>query len=335
MPKAIIPEAQASPTQLPFDPLHPWLAPLAGISDLPFRLLCRSYGCACACTEMISAKGLRFGSRGTYPLLNSTQEDTPLVVQLFGSGPEDLDYATQLLLDHGYRWFDLNVGCAVPKVLRQGAGAGMLADIPNLLRTAERMIHIAEPNHVGFKLRLGLEATSNRMPNLPIDLAALGAGWITLHPRYAKQKFTGTADWSQIALLTTKLNIPVVASGDLFTAKNGLDCLAQTHATTVMYARGAIRNPAIFAEHNALLNQQNYTQSPIALKKMLLRFLDLVAANTERDQTTRMRGILASFVRGLPNAKNLRLQLVQCQHYQDLYAVLNQGIDTNSVQLKN
>ena len=115
-----LPESPANPDSLPFDREHPWLAPLAGYSDLPFRLLCRQYGAAVCVTEMVSAKGLVYRSPGTGELLQSLPEDQPLVVQLFGAEASFLQRAVEMLRDVGYGWFDLNMGCSVAKVLKQG-----------------------------------------------------------------------------------------------------------------------------------------------------------------------------------------------------------------------
>ena len=154
---ALLPRCPANPGHLPFGRDKPWLAPLAGYSDLPFRLLCREYGAAVCVTEMVSAKGLVYQSPGTNDLLVSLPEDQPLVVQLFGAEADFLRRAVGLLREAGYGWFDLNMGCSVPKVLRQGAGAAMLGDLQNSLAVAEAMLKEAGPGRVGFKLRLGLD----------------------------------------------------------------------------------------------------------------------------------------------------------------------------------
>ena len=154
-------------TQLPLRPDAPWLAPLAGWSDLPFRLLCRELGAAVCCTEMVSAKGLVYGGRNTEEFLASTPPegdkledgslvcDHPLVVQIFGAEAEFMEQAVQILRHRGFCWFDVNMGCSVPKVTKTGAGAAMLRDVPNALRVAEAVIRAAGPGKVGFKLRLG------------------------------------------------------------------------------------------------------------------------------------------------------------------------------------
>ena len=164
-----LPTCPSNPDTLPIGPQYPWLAPLAGYSDLPFRLLCREYGAAVCVTEMVSAKGLVYESPGTNELLMTLPEDQPLVVQLFGAEAYFLGRAVELLRQAGYGWFDLNMGCSVSKVLRQGAGAAMLGDTENILVVARAMIEAAGRGRVGFKLRLGLD---DARPVLPAEQTA-------------------------------------------------------------------------------------------------------------------------------------------------------------------
>ena len=148
--------AAPQPDRLPVGRDFPWLAPLAGYSDLPFRALCREYGAACCVTEMVSAKGLCYNGGNTWKVLATADVDTPLVVQLFGAEPEFLERAVHILRERGFVWFDLNMGCPVPKVAKQGAGVTMLTDPDNALACARAMIGAADPGHVSFKLRLGV-----------------------------------------------------------------------------------------------------------------------------------------------------------------------------------
>ena len=142
---ALLPRCPANPDHLPFGRDKPWLAPLAGYSDLPFRLLCREYGAAVCVTEMVSAKGLVYQSPGTNDLLVSLPEDQPLVVQLFGAEADFLRRAVALLREAGYGWFDLNMGCSVPKVLRQGAGAAAPAKLRAATASSSRKNAIGSP----------------------------------------------------------------------------------------------------------------------------------------------------------------------------------------------
>lgn len=323
MAKFRLPQAPACNKMLTFRADTPWLAPLAGYSDLPFRLLCREFGASVTTTEMISAKGLCYESPGTLPLLQTTERDQPLVVQLFGAEPEFLGQATAALVQAGYCYFDLNMGCSVPKVMRQKAGAALLGTPDLALACARAMIKEAGPGRVGCKLRLGLSASNNCLPDLALRLEEAGAAWITLHPRYAGQHFQGEADHAWLTRLAQTLHIPLIASGDLLTAQAGLSCLEKTKVSCVMYARGALKNPAIFEDHLHL--QKGLPSKERSLKDLLLRHLKLVEdyPPSPRDQTARMRGILSSYVRGTPCARAMRIDFCQARTWSELYTIVD------------
>lgn len=311
-------------SSLPFSHDTPWLAPLAGWSDLPFRLLCREYGAAVCCTEMVSAKGLIYKSPGTETLLQTIPEDTPLIVQLFGSEASYLEEATKILVSCGYTWFDYNMGCSVPKVTRSGAGVSMMKNIQNTIAVAKAMIRAAGTHHVGFKLRLGWDESNENWPVIAKTLEELGAGWITLHPRTAKQGFTGTANWEKLLQLKKMLHIPVLASGDLFTAKDGLCCLEHTEADTVMYARGALRDPSIFTVHKRLLKGE-YTDSfeSHQLLSRILRHTFLARKySSKHTALLKMRTIIPRYIRHLEGAKQLRLDIMNCHEWNTFETVL-------------
>ena len=320
-----LPPCPCNPPTLPMGREHPWLAPLAGYSDLPFRLLCREYGAAVCVTEMVSAKGLVYESPGTNELLMSLPEDQPLVVQLFGAEASFLGRAVTLLREAGYGWFDLNMGCSVSKVLRQGAGAAMLGDTDNILEVARAMLAAAGPGRVGFKLRLGLDDTRPVLPDLALRLEDAGAGWLVLHPRTARQGFGGTAQWQALADLVPRLSIPLMASGDLFTAADGMACLAQTGVTGLMYARGAMHNPAIFAEHAALCaGGQPQPQDAAGLKAMILRHMELARLHCPGNAAVwKMRSVVPRYVRALPGARALRQELCRCSNWEELEEALD------------
>ena len=314
---------------LPFAPDKPWLAPLAGWSDLPFRLLCRRFGAAVCCTEMISAKGLIYKSPGTAELFATCPEDGPVVVQLFGSEAPFMEAAAGQLRDKGFVWFDCNMGCSVPKVARTGSGAAMCKDIDNALSVAEALIRAAGRGRVGFKLRLGWDEPG-RSPAaetwrvLAPALEALGAGWLTLHPRTAKQGFTGTARWEYLSELKALVSLPVIASGDLFTAEDGVRCLAETGVDTVMYARGALRDPAIFKAHLDLLAGREPEVADVATLLARIRDHARLARelSTEKVALLKMRTIVPRYVRHIEGSKQLRADIIACRSWDDFEKAL-------------
>jgi tRNA-dihydrouridine synthase B len=305
---------------LTFTPHEPWLAPLAGYSDLAFRLLCRENGAAVCCTEMISAKGLIHKSPGTNALLRTHPLDAPLVVQLFGDEPDSVARAMEILLDMGFRYFDLNLGCAAPKVTRGGSGAALLRDVPKALAVAGAMFALAEPGHAGCKLRLGWENKDETWRVLAPALADAGAGWLTLHPRSARQGFTGSADWNVFAQLAPLLSIPLIASGDLMKAEDGKRCLAAGGPSCVMYARGALRDPAIFTAHKTLMaGGEPAAISPQTLRTRIERHAELARAygrRGEKGALLQMRSLAPRYAGHLPGVRLLRQALCGCRTWE-------------------
>ena len=313
------------PQTLPLRADSPWLAPLAGYSDLPFRLLCRHYGAAVTCTEMVSAKGLIYHSPGTRDLLRRTGDDDPLVVQLFGNEADVMTRAMAPLLEEGFIWFDLNMGCSVPKVNRTGCGSAMLKDVDNALDVARAMIAMAGQGRVGFKLRLGWDDSSLVWEDLALRLQDAGAGWITLHPRTARQGFGGTAQWEYLAQLVDRLSIPVIASGDLFTAEDGVRCVRETGVATVMYARGAMQNPAVFDAHKALLRGEALPPlHPLAVRDLIRRHAALAQEHSmDKVALFKMRTFVPRYVHHLPGVRALRQGLTLCHDWKTLDLLLD------------
>lgn len=319
-----------APSLLPLGWEAPWLAPLAGFSDLSFRLLCRELGAAVACTEMVSAKGLIYKSPGTEPLLDTCKADSPLVVQLFGEERSFLVAATQQLVARGYRWFDINAGCSVPKVVKTGAGAALLRsreDRQRLCDFVRAMTCVAGEGQVGVKFRLGWSGEDDISCELGQALQEAGAGWLCLHPRWAKQKFGGVADWDALARLKQAVTIPVLASGDLLQAADGLRCLQQTGVDGLMYARGALADPRIFASHLHLVGAGHPPpgQSGAAMAALLRRHAELARDYGKgRSALLKMRTFAPRYLRGVPGAAALRKRLTLCHDWQELEGMLQE-----------
>lgn len=311
------------PPTPPIAPHAPWLAPLAGFSDLAFRLLCRELGAACACTEMVSAKGLVYGSPGTDPLLATTREDTPLVAQLFGSEVRFLEEALRMLLDRGFAWFDLNAGCPVRKVVKTGAGAALLREPDLLVRLAEALARLAGEGRMGVKTRLSWGPGPETVLDLAPRLEAAGAGWITLHPRTATQGFSGRADHAALARLKAATRLPVLASGDLFTAEDAAACLARTGADGVMFARGALADPSVFGRLTDLATGRPPRPRPDPAG-LIRRHAALAREHLPgREALLKMRTIVPRYLKGRPGARALRAELASCMSWEHLEQLLN------------
>ncbi|SNR65999.1 tRNA-dihydrouridine synthase B [Humidesulfovibrio mexicanus] len=310
----------ANHPSLPFSPDAPWLAPLAGYSDLPFRTLCRIYGAACSETEMVSTKGLVFGGYGTERLLATTAADTPLVVQLFGAEPEIYEQAMPLLLERGFRHFDLNAGCSVRKVNKSGSGSALMSRPELLRRIVAVMVRAAGPGNVGVKLRLGFTPGEENYLDLGRALQDQGVGWLTLHPRTAKQLFTGQARWSAIRELAEAVSIPVLASGDLFTAEDAARCLAETGCAGVMFARGALTDPMIFRRLRDIL--AGCGSAPRTADELAEAALTHIRLVRELDATPRafraLRAFLPRYAKGFTGIRALRHALLCCEDWETL-----------------
>ncbi|MDZ7762587.1 MAG: tRNA-dihydrouridine synthase family protein [Desulfovermiculus sp.] len=324
-----MPNQPSHPFQLPIGRDVPWLAPLAGFSDLPFRLLCREMGCAVACTEMISAKGLLYQSPGTTDLLRTCAEDTPLVIQLFGSEPEVIAEALSWLVDQGYAYFDLNAGCPVRKVVKTGAGAGLLRNPDHLFTILSTMVDIAGPGRVGVKLRSGWSSGQEILAWIT-ELDSLELGWIGLHPRTAKQAFGGQADWGVLDAVSRHAHLPVVGSGDLLAARDGVRCIQRTGVSGIMFARGALADPGIFATYLQIMRgeedeeRRGHEGRQQALR-MARRHIALIRRCGKGDRDLfRMRSIIPRYLRGFQGVKNIRKQVVACTTWPELMNCLDE-----------
>ncbi len=324
-------------TLLNFTPDAPLLAPLAGYSDLAFRLLCREHGCAGAFTEMISAKGLVYGSAGTKQLLDTNKDDTPLVLQLFGSEPEFFGLAMEKAMDFGFTDFDLNAGCPVNKVVKTGSGAALVKTPSTLFSVVKTMVNKVGQGHVGVKLRIGWNDT-NRLDLAQIgkELEKLGVSWLTLHPRLASQGYSGEAQWSDLRVLKQAVSIPVVASGDLFYPEDGLRVIEETGVDTIMFARGALRDPAIFEKYLLLRQQRSL---PIcdgpAMAHIIRRHASLAKEYTNPHLALlKMRTIVPRYLKNLAKSKPLRIRLVHCASWDELDEIILEASQLEAVDTK-
>jgi len=305
---------------LPFGPDAPWLAPLAGYSDLPFRMLCRKYGAACSETEMVSVKGLLYGGFGSERLLTTIEHDTPLVVQLFGAEPDNFQRVMPGLLERGFTHFDLNCGCSVRKVTKSGSGVQLMSKPGVLCSIVKEMIDAAGPGRVGVKLRLGLQQGEENFLDLGRRLADLGVGWLTLHPRTGKQLFSGEAAWSCIAELVQAVPVPVLASGDLYTAEDAARCLKQTGAAGVMFARGALTDPMIFSRLRDLLAGRD--SGPRTADSLAEAASAHITFARDLDGSTKafrcLRSFLPRYAKGFAGIRSLRQRLTACRNWEEL-----------------
>lgn len=238
------------------------LAPLAGVTDSVFRYLCARQGAGLCYTEMISAKGLHYGSANTEELLDMSRDEAPVGIQLFGSDPDIMAEAAQKLEALPNVLLDINMGCPVPKIVKNGEGSALLLQPESASRIVMKLSE-ATRKPVSVKMRAGFSEVDI---DSTVEFAKLmeqsGASAITVHARSREQYYSGSADWEAIKAVKRALKIPVIGNGDVFSAEDALRMLDVTGCDLVMIARGAMGNPWIFREARALYKGQPKPERP-------------------------------------------------------------------------
>ena len=230
------------------------LAPLAGVTNLPFRLIIKKIGCGLVCSEMISSTGLAYKSLKTQMLLNSTEKERPVSFQIFGSDPELMAKSAEIIESLGADIIDINFGCSVRKILKSGSGAALMKT-PEIAEQILISVRKAIKIPLTIKIRTGWDKSGTDALNILKIAENCGVDAITMHPRTAKQGFTGTADWSQIAVLKKAAQIPVIGNGDITKPEDALKMIFETKCDGVMVGREAMKNPWILAQIDSLIKK--------------------------------------------------------------------------------
>jgi hypothetical protein len=294
------------------------LAPMAGITSLPFRKTMKSFGASLVFTEMISANGLIRDGRKTFELLETCLEEKPLGVQLFGDDPAVLAEATRMVAEQA-DLLDINMGCPVKKVVRSGAGSALLQKPLHIGRIVESVRSVFS-GPLTIKIRSGWDQASTNFLEVGRIARAAGVDAICLHPRTRSQGFGGEADWQQIAELKASLDIPVIGSGDLFSALDIVEMLKLTACDAVMIARGGYGNPWIFSQAAAILSGGLAVEpSPQERWHTAQQHLHWHAEQFgEQKSLVEMRKHLSWYVRGLTGASLFRSQLQKLTQWDEL-----------------
>ena len=342
-----------SPFPTPYSLYHPvtigslklsgniFLAPVAGYTDRAFRSICSEYGADFTCTELISAEGMVRGGRVTFNLVRRGENEKCYAVQLFGHDPQTMYKAALALEPFRPEAIDINAGCPVPKVVKTGAGSALMKNPVLLGRIVEAVVRSSGEALGGIpvtiKMRSGWDSQYLNYRECSKAALEAGASMITLHPRTRAQAYGGKSDWTHIADLVSRLNIPVTGSGDLYSPEDAERMLRETGCDAIMFARGAEGNPFIFPATRAFLETGAHRPVPFEERvEAALRHLVLLSADIgEKAASREMRKQFCAYTKGPPGKTGepgsaaLRNRLVTAETIEDYRTILNDFMEAN------
>ena len=291
------------------------LAPLAGYSDLPFRLLCRENGAAFCYSEMISCHGLVYAQKNTLELMQSITDERPFGLQLFGSDPVLMGKAAAIVSSWPVDFIDLNMGCPARKVIKKGCGAALMKD-PSLARSIIQAVCAHTHLPVTVKFRSGWSPDTINGPQFAAMAEAAGASAVTIHGRTWAQGFGGQADWQVIKAVKDAVSIPVIGNGDILSHADGMQMMAETGCDAVMVGRGALGNPWVFSP-------EGRPATLSARLPVIERYLVLAGRHLPVERVLfKIKNHTSKFLTGIPGATCLRQSIYTCKTLEEFVTLL-------------
>ena len=303
------------------------LAPMAGVTDYPFRVLCKAQGAGVVYSEFVSAHGIIRENAKTWQMIKFTDFERPIGIQIFGDTPEVMSRAAKIVVDKfSPDILDINYGCPVPKVTKRGAGSAALKDLCLMDDITAAVVEAVPEIPVTVKMRAGWDSTSIVVPEVGQRLEAIGVKAIALHPRTTKQSYNGSADWSLIKQLKEATAVPVIGNGDIKTPDDVMHMFEQTNCDAVMVGRSALGNPWFFKEATALYKGKTVPHPPTMKERISgcrQHFDHMIDSHGERTATNMMRKHFGWYIRGFAGASNYRKALVSAPDGATMVSILN------------
>ena len=304
------------------------LAPMAGVTDLPFRLLCREQGAGLLCMEMVSAKAIQYNNKNTKALLEIHPEEPPVSLQLFGSDPEVISEIAKQIEELPFSILDINMGCPVPKIVRNGEGSALMKQ-PKLVYEIVSKTVKAIKKPVTVKIRKGFDDSCINAVEIAKIIEDAGASAVAVHGRTREQYYSGKADWDIIRQVKEAVSIPVIGNGDVVSGKSAIAMQKETGCDGIMIGRGAQGNPWIFSELLAYDRTGEMPARPTTeeIKQMIYRHARLqVKYKGEYLGIREMRKHVSWYTSGLPNSAKLRGEINAVEALEELEKLLEEKL---------
>lgn len=300
-----------------------FLAPMAGVTDLPFRKICKEHNCAMVYSEMISAKAILYENKNTTELLNTSEEEKPVVVQLFGKDPSILAEAAKKIEHYNFDILDINMGCPAPKITKNGEGSALMQN-PKLVGQIVRKVSNTIEKPLTIKLRSGFNNNINA-----VEIAKIaeenGAKAVTVHGRTREQYYTGKVDLEIIAKVKEAVSIPVIGSGDVIDPISAKNMFDKTNCDALMIGRGAQGNPWVFSAINQYFKTGKVLSKPTIKEKIDMSLRHgrmLIEYKGEYTGIREMRKHIGWYIKGIKGAAALRVDINKATNYEELELLL-------------